>query len=109
MTQPKYFLAPITLPDPPPNNFPSPKFHIGQEVIWANTPTHGFGQVIGLVFAAGVSVQVEGYHYAVRLSAESSSSADCLADWAFEEDLELMATHAHLLKSVSAAKTEALC
>lgn len=61
--------------------------------MWANTPTHGFGQVIGLVFAAGVSVQVEGYHYAVRLASASSSSADCLADWAFEEDLELVKVH----------------
>jgi hypothetical protein len=109
MTQPKYFLAPITLLDKPPASLPTPKFHIGQEVLWASTPTHGFGQIIGLVFADGVSVQQTGYHYAVRLDSQSPSSKDCVADWGFEEDLELMATHAHLLKSVSAAKTEALC
>jgi hypothetical protein len=108
MTKPKYFLAPITLLNPLPTDLPAPKFHIGQEVLWASTPTHGFGQIIGLVFADGVSVQQTGYHYAVQLDPQSPSSNDCVADWGFEEDLQLMATHAHLLKSVSATKTEVL-
>jgi len=68
MTEPKYFLAPITLLAPSPGNFPSPKFRIGQKVLWKKTSTHGFGKVIELVFEACVLVQSVGYRYAVIVS-----------------------------------------
>lgn len=90
-------VSPIAIIDPPPECLPAPRFQLGQQVIWAQVPTHGYGTIIGVVFASAVSTQAIGYHYAVQFDANSPSKADCLADWAFEADLELLSTHAHLL------------
>lgn len=87
----------IAIVDPPPDPLPAPKFQLGQQVLWARVPTHGHGRIIGVVFASSASVEATGYHYAVQFDAASPSKADCLADWAFEADLELLSTHTHLL------------
>lgn len=92
-------VAPIDLEKSLPEHLPIPKFQIGQKVLWANVGTHGFGRIIGLVFAGGISVKASGFHYLVFFSADSPSRTDCPADWAFEDDLELLETHAHLLQT----------
>lgn len=94
---PNLILTPICLATSLPHQFAAPKFEIGQTVLWSRVDTHGFGRIIGLVYARSVSVSIEGYHYAIALDDNSPSRADCAADWAFEDDLELVATHAHLL------------
>lgn len=94
----RLIVSPIQLVADLPQQFTSPKFQIGQAVIWARVSSHGFGRIIGLVFAQSVSVEAIGYHYAIALDDQCLSRADCVADWAFEEDLELLATHAHLLQ-----------
>lgn len=91
-------ITPIGLAAPLPEQFAVPKFEIGQTVLWARVDTHGFGRVIGLVYAHSVSVEGVGYHYAIALDDNSPSRSDCAADWAFEDDLELVATHVHLLQ-----------
>jgi hypothetical protein len=90
-------ITPICLAAPLPEQFAPPKFHIGQTVLWSKVPSHGFGRVIGFVFAHSVSVQGIGYHYAIALDDNSPSRSDCPADWAFEDDLDLIETHAHSL------------
>lgn len=76
------------LPDP----FPKPKFEMGQHVVWANTSTQDHGYVIGVVYSSAATHEVTGYHYAVKLHGDSPSSPDIQADWAFEEDLALLAS-----------------
>lgn len=73
-----------------PECFMMPKFQVGQTVQWALVPTHGFGKIIGFVYATGVSVEAVGYHYLVTLDDTSPSRADGLADWAFGADLQLI-------------------
>jgi hypothetical protein len=68
-------------------------------VLWSKVPSHGFGRIIGLVYAHSVSVTASGYHYAIAFDANSLSRTDCAADWAFEDDLELVSSHRHLLHS----------
>ena len=92
---PRLIVSPIQLVADLPQQFAPPKFHIGQEVVWARVPTHGFGRIIGLVFAQSVSVEAIGYHYAIAFDDHSSSRVDCLADWAFEDDLEQVDLTAH--------------
>jgi hypothetical protein len=92
-------LTPIYLVAALPEQFATPKFEIGQMVLWSEVPSHGFGRIIGLVYAYSVSVTATGYHYAIAFDENSPSRADCTADWAFEDDLELVSTHTHLLHS----------
>lgn len=103
---PNLLISPIALPEPFPQGLPAPKFQLGQKVVWSQVPTHGFGEIIGIIFASSISVRATGYHYAVRLDPSSPSRADQLADWAFEEDLELLKTHAHLLGQPETAQSE---
>lgn len=91
-----FFASVITLPQPFPEQLPKPKFQIGQGVFWARVPSQGRGEIIGMIFASSISVSALGYHYAVRLDPNSSSHTDCVADWAFEEDLELLETQGDL-------------
>ncbi|MBD3885410.1 hypothetical protein IFO70_27170 [Phormidium tenue FACHB-886] len=91
-------ITPIGLVTSLPEQFAAPKFEIGQLVLWARVPSHGCGRIIGLVYAHSTSVEATGYHYAIALDRNSPSRADCAADWAFEDDLELLSTHAHLLQ-----------
>lgn len=95
---PRLIITPIGLTASLPEQFAAPKFEIGQTVFWARVAPHGFGTIIGLVYAHSVSVAAIGYHYAIALDSNSPSRADCAADWAFEDDLELLSTHAHLLQ-----------
>lgn len=90
-------IASISLVQPLPDHIPVPKFQMGQIVVWVNVATHGFGKIIGFVLADGVSVKGLGYHYLIHLAPDSPSHQDCKADWAFEEDLELLESYAHLL------------
>lgn len=91
-------IAPIDLPQLIPKELPAPKFRIGQVVVWATVKTHGFGRIIGLVFSGGISVTAYGYHYLISFASNSLSRMDCVADWAFEDDLQLLETCAHLLQ-----------
>lgn len=84
-----YLMAPIDLRDVSLERLTLPKFWLGQTVIWAQVSTHGFGKILGLVFANGVNVEAQGYHYLVLFSPDNPSPEVCLADWAFEDDLEL--------------------
>jgi hypothetical protein len=84
----RLIITPIQLVESLPEQFVEPKFQIGQSVFWARVPTRGFGRIIGFVFAQSINVQATGYHYAIAFDDHSSSRADCLADWAFEDDLE---------------------
>lgn len=95
---PNLILTPICLVAPLPEQFVTPKFEIGQVVRWARFSTPGFGKIIGLVYARGISVMGEGYHYAIALDSNSASREDCAADWAFEDDLELFSTPENLIQ-----------
>lgn len=97
MTVSQSIATAIVFADSPPERLPAPKFQLGQQVLWAQVPTHGHGTIVGIVFASSVSVSGTGYHYAVQFDAVSPSRADCPGDWAFEPDLELLETHVHLL------------
>lgn len=94
---PQSIVTPICLAVPLPDHFATPKFKIGQTVVWAQVPTRGFGRIIGLVYACSVSVTAVGYHYAIALDPDSPSRRDCAADWAFEDDLEPVATQVELV------------
>lgn len=81
-------LPPLTLPDPLPETFPAPKFHIGQQVYWSLVSTQDHGRIVGCVFAQETNVQAIGYHYVVQLDADSpSQSFGIQVDWGFESDL----------------------
>lgn len=94
----RLILTPIQLVASLPKQFAVPKFQIGQTVIWTRVPSHGYGPIVGLSHACSVSVVAHGYHYLIALDDNSPSRVDCAANWAFEEDLELLVTHAHLLQ-----------
>lgn len=83
-----YISSSVDLRDLPPESITLPKFWFGQTVVWAQVPPHGFGTILGIVFANGVSVEAYGYHYLVLFSPNSPSQEYYLADWAFEEDLD---------------------
>jgi hypothetical protein len=94
----RLILTPIQLAASLPKPFATPKFQIGQTVVWARVPSHGYGTIVGLSHAHSISVVAHGYHYLIALDDNSPSRSDCAADWAFEDDLELLVTHAHLLQ-----------
>lgn len=94
----RLILTPIQLAVSLPKPVAIPKFQIGQTVVWTQVPSHGYGTIVGLSYAQSVSVVAHGYHYLIALDDNSPSRLDCAADWAFEEDLELLATHTHLLQ-----------
>ncbi|MGG6270677.1 hypothetical protein ACQ4M3_38855 [Leptolyngbya sp. AN03gr2] len=73
-----------------PNRFTLPRYQLGQTVQWINVSPSGFGTIVGLVYANGVSVVADGYHYLVLLDRSCPSFSDCAADWAFEEDIDLI-------------------
>jgi len=73
-----------------PDRLTLPKFQLGQTVQWINVSTGGFGTIIGLVYASSASVVGNGYHYLILLNRSSPSGSDCIADWAFEEDIDLI-------------------
>lgn len=82
--------AVIGLPQVLPSRFTLPKFQLGQTVQWINVSPSGFGTIVGLVYANGVSVVADGYHYLVLIDHSCPSHSDCIADWAFEEDIDLI-------------------
>lgn len=96
---PQLAITPICFPACLPEQFALPRFGIGQRVVWSQVSSHGFGRIVGLVFAQSVSVVAVGYHYAIALDKDSPSRAECVADWAFEDDLELVSPHIHSLHS----------
>lgn len=95
----RLIFTPIQLAASLPKQFAVPKFQIGQTVVWARVPSHGYGTIIGLSHAHSISVVAHGYHYLIALDDNSPSRSDCAADWAFEDDLELVSSHRHLLHS----------
>ncbi|MGV0028187.1 hypothetical protein [Phormidesmis priestleyi] len=98
-SDPRLIITPIYLVASLPEPLAVPKFEIGPVVLWSKVPSHDFGRIIGLVYAHSVSVTARGYHYAIAFDEDSPSQADCAADWAFEDDLELVSTHAPLFHS----------
>ena len=95
-SDPRFILTPIyrvaSLPEP----LAVPKFEIEPGVLCSKVPSHDFGSIIGFVYAHSVSVTARGYHDASAFEEDSASQADCGADWTFEDDLELVSTHASL-------------
>ena len=79
----------------PPEEFSSPqyppKFSIKHEVVWANVEAHDHGTIIGCVWANQTSCKASGYHDLIQLAPTSDSYSFCQQDWAFEQDLELLA------------------
>jgi hypothetical protein len=69
----------------------SPKFSIGDEVVWAYVKAHDSGIVINRVWTTETVHKITGWHYHIRLHSNSSSYPFCKEDWAYEEDLELLA------------------
>ncbi len=79
----------------PPEEFSSPqnspKFALAREVVWANVEAHDRGTIIGCVWANQTSCKALGYPYLIELAPTSESYSFCQQDWAFEQDLELLA------------------
>ncbi len=68
-----------------------PKFSIEQQVVWADVQAHDHGTIIGYMWANQTSCKALGYHYLIKLAPTSVSYAFCNRDWAFEQDIELLA------------------
>jgi hypothetical protein len=73
-----------------PAQLPPPSFQLDQILKFAKVPSGDFGRVVGIVYAAGATVQATGYHYLLFLDEQSKSrqELDIRADWIFEEDAE---------------------
>jgi hypothetical protein len=69
----------------------SPKFSIGDEVVWAKVSAHDYGVVVDRVWTTETVHKVTGWHYLVRLHPNSRSYPFCKEDWAYEKDLEPLA------------------
>ncbi len=68
----------------------SPKFSLGDEVVWAYVKAHDYGTIVDRVWTTGTVHKVTGWHYLVRLHLNSFSYSFCKEDWAYEQDLQLL-------------------
>ncbi len=81
----------VSLPPTLPAQLPPPLFQLNQILKFGKVPAGDFGRVVGIVYAAGATVQATGYHYLLFLDEQSKSRREfgIRADWIFEEDAEL--------------------
>lgn len=73
-----------------PAQLPPPSFQLDQILKFGKVPAGDFGRVVGIVYAAGATVQATGYHYLLVLDKQSKSRRELgiFADWIFEDDAE---------------------
>ncbi len=78
----------VSLPLTLPAQLPSPSFQLDQILKFGKVPSGDFGRVVGIVYAAGATVQATGYHYLLVLDEQSKSRRELgiRADWIFEDD-----------------------
>jgi hypothetical protein len=78
----------VSLPPTMPAQLPPPSFKLDQTLKFGKVPSGDFGRVVGIVYAAGATVQATGYHYLLFLDEQSSSRRELgiRADWIFEDD-----------------------
>jgi hypothetical protein len=78
----------VSLPPTMPAQLPPPSFQLDQILKFGKVPSGDFGRVVGIVYAAGATVQATGYHYLLVLDPESPSRKELgiLSDWIFEGD-----------------------
>ncbi len=71
-----------------PAQLPPPSFQLDQILKFCKVPSGDFGRVVGIVYAAGATVQATGYHYLLFLDEQSKSRRELgiFADWIFEDD-----------------------
>ena len=83
----------VSLPPTLPAQLPPPSFHLDQILKFGKVPSGDFGRVVGIVYAAGATVQATGYHYLLFLDEQSKSRRELgiLADWIFEDDASVVA------------------
>lgn len=78
----------VSLPPTMPAQLPPPSFQLDQTLKFGKVASGDFGRVVGIVYAAGATVQATGYHYLLFLDEQSSSRRELgiRADWIFEDD-----------------------
>lgn len=83
----------VSLPPTLPAQLPPPLFQLDQTLKFVKVPTGDFGRVVGIVYAAGATVQATGYHYLLFLDEQSSSRRELgiRVDWIFEDDASVVA------------------
>ena len=90
----------VSLPSTLPAQLPPPLFHLSQILKFGKVPAGDFGRVVGIVYAAGATVQATGYHYLLFLDEQSKSRQELgiRADWIFEDDASPFAPELPLTK-----------
>ena len=63
----------VSLPLTLPAQLPPPLFQLSQILKFGKVPAGDFGRVVGIVYAAGATVQATGYHYLLFLDEQSKS------------------------------------
>jgi hypothetical protein len=78
----------VSLPPTLPAQLPPPSLQLDQILKFGKVPAGDFGRVVGIVYAAGATVQATGYHYLLVLDEQSKSRRELgiRADWIFEDD-----------------------
>lgn len=84
--------AKFCLPKNFPQDLPTPKFQIGDRVLWKPFPTSDFGTIIGLQYAPALHLQIWAWKYAVWLDQNSPSHSWTTSDMAWESNLEVFAS-----------------
>ena len=83
----------VSLTSTLPAQLPPPSFQLDQFLKFGKVPAGDFGRVVGIVYAAGATVQATGYHYLLFLDEQSKSRRELgiFVDWIFEDDAEPLA------------------
>ncbi len=81
----------LLLPDTFPSRLSSPKFKIGDRVRFVPMPAEDFGIITGLQFAPAEHLQDWAWRYVVWLDDQSPSRQWTCSDFAWEDDLQLLA------------------
>lgn len=83
----------FTIPDDSPNllSLPPQKFNLGDWVCWSDEPQiTDFGKVCGVLYTPATHTEIVGLHYLILLDEASPSRKIVAADFAYENDLELL-------------------
>ncbi len=87
-----FTLQAFLLPESFPQTAPAPRFRLGDRARFIPLPAEDYGIIVGLQFAPAAHLQGSGWRYTIWLDPQSPSRAWTDSDFAWEADLQLLAS-----------------